>query len=141
MKFSGIAAMVSVVVLGMGVAEARSFIGVSTLSGPANTGYAVLSRMCEAKFPANRMCTTSEYLGSIHPAKTVRSHAPAWIQATPIAGINGTPADISGVPIGQAFNCAGWSGNAFQTTGLTVSGAGIFGGATCSETHQVACCK
>ena len=137
MKNSVVAIAVCVMVFGIGSAEARSFVGVSTLSGPANTGYAVLSRMCDAKYPASRMCTTSEYLGSIHPAKTVRSHGPAWIQASPISN----DMDLSGAGLSVGPNCRAWSSSGFNVWALTVSGPGLIVPTTCTETHQVACCK
>lgn len=139
------AVVVAVMLGGLPLAEARSYVGATTRTVAGNSGFAALSRLCDARFPASRMCTSAEYLASLHPAKSPKGHGPAWIQASPttwggtVNGVEGSM-DISGVRLGPGYmNCFGWNNAAVN--GLTVSGSGQFEEMVCSQVLPVACCK
>ena len=137
MRILRMAVVVAVMLGGLPLAEARSYVGATTWTVAGNSGFAALSRLCDARFPASRMCTSAEYLASLHPAKTPKGHGPAWIQASPTPWVGN---DLSGVVLTPSqMNCQGWNSSGSQ--GLTVTGSGQFAQMVCSQVLPVACCK
>jgi hypothetical protein len=135
------------VILASPLCMGASFIGFSSAADAGDAGYAVLSQKCDAAYPGSRMCSTAEYLNSVHPAKTFRSNSGAWIRS-----VRGGPSsDVSGALIGSdtaGDNCSGWftAGSGFGGStnvhvGLTVNGRGQFQPAACTARRAVACCK
>lgn len=132
----------AIIAIGLQQAEARSFVGATSRTVGGNAGIATMSRLCDARYPGSRVCTSSEYLYSVHPAKTPKAHGPAWIQAAPTAwiGADQSAMDISGFRLEPGYmNCFGWSNAAVM--GLTVTGSGQFAQAVCSQVLSVTCCK
>ncbi len=124
-----------------------SFVGFSSATDSGDAGYATLSQKCDAAYPGARMCSSSEYINSVHPSKTFRSNSGGWIRS--VRG--GAMSDISGALIGSDAgrdNCAGWysaggglGGSTKVNVGLTVNGKGQFVPIPCTTRRAVACCK
>ena len=112
--------------------QGRQFVGVSEQTGTGGSGYAVLSRMCDALYRGSRMCTIDEYLNSIHPAAHPQTHGFAFIR------------DAS-LPVPGLTNCFGWRSNAGNSgnapSAMIVDGTGGIASGVCADSRPVACCK
>lgn len=113
--------------------QGRQFVGVSAQEGTGGSGYAVLSRMCDAQYSGSRMCSIEEYLNSIHPAAHSQTHGLAFIRddSSPAQGLSNCSGWTSDLPIAT-------SGAPFATV---VDGNGRFSNAICGVSRPVACCK
>jgi hypothetical protein len=137
-----------------GLAEAQvvkefQFVGTTMATFNGSAGIIDLNQGCLVDFPASRMCTTLEVVGTIAPPTVVTE---AWVRpvfkptglevvldATGISGDpNATPAPTD---IGQ-LSCDAWT-TAFSSafTGSIIRTDGRLGLGGCSSSRAVACCQ
>jgi hypothetical protein len=122
------------------------FVGNSTGTIDGAQGLRTMTELCQADFPASRMCTTEEYAKTYVLPQPIPDTTYAWLAAT----------NLSWTPTGRVrdrfatsitdnsepqLTCTNWSFNSFDSRGLSVSGIGKFGKSTCEIPLPVSCCQ
>ena len=116
----------------------RGLVGFTsgTLSG--DIGVLAMTKLCQADFPASRMCSSAEVLAT-QTIPSLPKGPGGWVQPSLVPnGMGGL--DVSGTASASPWDlsCSGWS--QASGTGLVVDGSGRFTRESCSATRHVACC-
>lgn len=118
----------------------KVFLGVSSTSVAANSGFMGMNNACENTYSGSRMCTSNDIAANIYTDGTLTGNA--WINPSVVyTDADGAPYDNYG---NRAHSCSGWR---FVSTSfnwgsvVSLPKGSISGTASCATTIPVACCK
>ena len=120
----------------------REYVGETEATTVPNIGIMTMHDLCNASFPAARMCSSSDIIRS----GGVKADPPpqeAWVSPSLVTGAAaGYVLDASGVTSTKGtLSCSSWSSTSSSLTGLVLTSWGWLSVTTCNSTKvAVACC-
>ncbi len=122
--------------------DGREYVGETAAATTPNIGIIAMHDLCDASFPAARMCSSSDIIrgGGV---KADPPPAQAWVSPSLVTGTAaGYVLDASGVTSAKGtLSCSAWSSASSGLTGLVLTAWGWLSVATCNSTKVgVACC-
>ncbi len=120
----------------------REYVGETEATTVPNIGIITMHDLCNASFPAARMCSSSDIIrgGGVKADPPPRE---AWVSPSLVTGTTaGYVLDASGVTSAKGtLSCSSWSSASSGLTGLVLTSWGWLSVATCNSTKvAVACC-
>lgn len=124
----------------------RGLVGFTAATTTGDAGILRMTAMCQAEFPASRMCTSAEVLATQKVpelpdgnAWVMPTFAPTLSRDLAIPDSEPRSVDVSGISgYPETFTCWAWTRT--NSAGLRVDREGRFGPDFCSSNLRVACC-